>query len=125
MSVKTELRFTDERMRAIVSVAIDNGDWQQAIVDTYKGFGVYINDDDCPSIDPKLYALPADQWCEIGDALTHGASDLEASNRLMTWMNIGPSSFEDDDDGLPVYGCECCGSGIHDVSRCPHKRVTG
>ena len=27
--------------------------------------------------------------------------------------------------GLPVYGCECCGSGMHDVSRCPHKRVTG
>jgi hypothetical protein len=26
---------------------------------------------------------------------------------------------------LPVYGCECCGSSMHDVSRCPHKRVTG
>lgn len=99
MSGETELqvqrRFTDERMRAIVSVAIDSGDWQQAIVDAYKGFGVYLNDDDCPSIDPKLYALPADQWCEIGDALKHGASDLEASSRLMTWMNIGPSSYED------------------------------
>lgn len=100
MSDKTGLqvqrRFTDERMRAIVSVAIDNGDWEQAIVDTYKGFGVYLNDDDCPHIDPKQYALPADQWREIGDALTHDASDLGATNRLMTWMNIGPSSFEDD-----------------------------
>lgn len=91
---QTQLRFTDERMAAIKSVA--SHDWQQAIVDAYKGFGIYLNDDDCPPVDPKKYALPADQWKEIAAALADSPnqSPITAVNRMLTWVNIGPSSFE-------------------------------
>ncbi|NCG18457.1 MAG: hypothetical protein GWP91_05535 [Rhodobacterales bacterium] len=64
------------------------------------------------------YVLP-----RLASGGVFGQVECDQSTLAALTAKVMPS--DPPDDGLPVYGCECCGSGMHDVSRCPHKRVTG
>ena len=49
------------------------------------------------SIDPREFAVPSDQWSEICEWLVgFSASQQTGANLLMTWLNIGPSAFEEE-----------------------------
>ena len=64
------------------------------------------------------YVLP-----RLASGCVFGQVECEQSTLAALTAKVMPS--DPPDDGLPVYGCECCGDGLHDVSRCPFKRVTG
>lgn len=49
--------------------------------------------DELERVDPRRYAIPAAQWLELAQAATDAGAGL-------TWMNVGPASYEPEPDAL-------------------------
>lgn len=66
----------------------------EAAVLIAHGYGLFTKYDG--SIDPTGYAIPKEQWGAISELLMSlGVSDpINQVNYALTWMNIGPSSYE-------------------------------
>ena len=45
-------------------------------------------------LDGKQYAIPREQWVQIGDWLRERSSLIEGVNLALDWMNVGPSAYE-------------------------------
>lgn len=92
----THLTLDDEQMDRITTLAAD--DWQAAVVETFRCFGVDLSDPDCGPVRPSDYAIPSEQWGRISSACGGGdGSDgsIVRVGRMMDWMNYGPSAFDD------------------------------
>ena len=52
--------------------------------------------DGAEKVDPTEFAIPADQWKTIADRLMRldDQTPIGSANWCLTWVNIGPSSFE-------------------------------
>lgn len=97
MSNQTKLTLTDEQLIHVCTVSMKN--WVDGIVETFACFGVDLNDPECPPVKPSDYALPVRQWNAIAECLTGPPSldGIARANHAMNWVNLGPSSFEEDE----------------------------
>jgi hypothetical protein len=82
-------------VRAIVK-SPDATAWEkvESVVLIAHGYGLFTKYDG--TIDPTAYAVPKEQWSEISELLM-SVSDgdaIEKVNWALTWMNVGPSSYE-------------------------------
>lgn len=73
--------------------------WAEAVVETFRLFGLDLTDKDAPKVRPGDYEIPADQWGTIAQACDAG-EPLERVNRMLDWMNYGPGSFDPDKAGV-------------------------
>jgi hypothetical protein len=85
-----------DRIKAAASVS-----WVSAVVETFLCFGVDLTDPAQPRVRTWSYAIPSDQWKEIGQACLDSPIDpgsivdgIARVNHLLDWGNYGPSSYE-------------------------------
>lgn len=67
-----------------------------------------------PSIAPSCYRIPKDQWIKVADKLQKSGGATKDVNIALSFMNYGPSSFEENDEELPEHRyngafCAKCG----------------
>jgi hypothetical protein len=82
-----------------VKTAIDGGSFVDAIVAVYSTFGVDLTDESAEPVQPTHYAIPTDQWHVICQWLSGRKQPgrIAQANAALDWVNVGPSSYEDDD----------------------------
>ena len=86
-------------MKAMVESDATATEKFEAVVLITHGYGLFAKNDG--SIDPMAYAIPIEQWGEISNmlmALQDGDS-VKRVNVALDWMNIGPSSYNPDEEG--------------------------
>ncbi|MBA3580803.1 MAG: hypothetical protein H0W42_12565 [Gemmatimonadaceae bacterium] len=98
MNTQTRYVLTDDQLVDIVEHA--KVDWANAVVETFKVFGVDLADPDRPSIAPSNYAIPATQWQIICSACMATGSEIGRVNHGLDWMNYGPTGYDPDESGL-------------------------
>jgi len=93
---KIEQRLTDEQMNAVEQATVESG-WVGAVIETFGQLGVDLSSDDVGEVKPWDYAIPVDQWQQIGNWIVQHdpGSDIGRVNHLMDWMNKGPSAYEE------------------------------
>lgn len=88
----TQLSLTDEQLEHVCTVA--ETDWANAIVETFKLFGVDLTNDDCPQISPSDYTIPEHQWKAIAKCIGETSdTPITKTNNMMNWVNLGPSAY--------------------------------
>jgi hypothetical protein len=85
--------LADDDLARIIETA--KSSWVDAIVETFRCFGIDLTDPDGPQIAPWEHAIPTDQWDAIATACGGDQTDSNISrvNHMLDWMNKGPSSY--------------------------------
>ncbi len=98
MDTQTQRELTEAELGEVLELA-KVGDWVAVVVRVFDTFGVDLTDQDGPKVSPAEYALPVEQWTQIGEALAgaqlEGATSLARAGHLLDWMNYGPSSYDE------------------------------
>jgi hypothetical protein len=84
-------------MQAIDCIAASDmaeNDKFRAVILIVTGYGVYSA---LETIDPTAFAIPESQWQHISGALMSAAQTGEKVNVALSWMNLGPSSYKEED----------------------------
>jgi hypothetical protein len=99
MSDRLEKPLPDSVMLAIDAVVKEPGMTAaakfEAIILMVHGTGLYMA---AASLDPTAFAIPKEQWTWISQALVDlrgTLGDVERVNLALSWMNMGPSAYED------------------------------
>lgn len=90
-TVPYRLTLTDEQLSEVVDAA--RTDWVSAVLLTFHAFGIDVAHGDDP-VRCADYAIPTAQWEAIAEACGQAGDSIGRVNRMLDWMNYGPSSFE-------------------------------
>jgi hypothetical protein len=106
MTARTEVTLSSVQMQDIFIIITDNR--MKGITTSYAQFekamltlwGYLLNnphwytDKDGPKIQPTMYAIPSNQWEDIGRWITEHSNEATRVTNMMQFINIGPSAFE-------------------------------
>lgn len=99
MDDKRQVTLPDSLMEAIAAVTnsqnMTPNHKLEAVVLMTHGYGLWSRETD--QFDPTSYAIPAFQWRTIADLLMGASEPIDGVNYALSWMNYGPSGFEQED----------------------------
>lgn len=107
---KVQRPLTDDEMASIKTAIDKPGDGVDVLLAALRTtFNVLLADvgeswesyDEFRKMNPMEYAIPDGQWVQIGEwmkARLTPSEPLSVVNRLLDWMNVGPSGYREETD---------------------------
>ena len=87
--------LTAAQMHTLTATTINSAGAYEVIVACWKMILGETQWNEAEKIDPTSYAIPKSQWLAIAESLVYRSREDMRVSASMTWINVGPSAFDD------------------------------